>query len=431
MCVSLAPVSAQTTNLLLNSDFRFQAFEDTRNGGKEFRSGSVPFWDQQKYDDAVAYRAPRNRVFQTRFPIPGVVLLRPGKTLSQFSLLSEMQLDPTDTVSFSVFGWQTKPGSLQAAVRQVQTDSEAGEWKSPIERKGDDQSPRELRGEPVRVKVMEATSGTGNDFELTLSNAAMAVKDDPANKNKPAAILGLEVTLTNVSNQDVWIYSPSLVKGPQPANRQPALRALPEDYRYLPRTMAKLKRGEPLHIITMGSSIDRGSAGRKLFLYDENSESPNYREPRFGADLNFSGDAVGNPDWTAYFGWWQHYLSYTGRLRLELMRRYDYPINKLLLNFEASDGSSIGESHSALDQWGFLKMPPDPDLNGHAASGKTWPELYPGLFDRGRGAAPDLVIFGSGANEKIDTNEENVAAYEGAIRWFQRHFPNVEFIFCM
>jgi hypothetical protein len=40
------------------------------------------------------------------------------------------------------------------------------------------------------------------------------------------------------------------------------------------------------------------------------------------------------------------------------------------------------------------------------------------------------VVFGSGANEHVDGAAE-VALFEGAIRWFQRHYPGVEFVFCM
>jgi len=43
--------------------------------------------------------------------------------------------------------------------------------------------------------------------------------------------------------------------------------------------------------------------------------------------------------------------------------------------------------------------------------------------------APDLVIFGHGHNERIDA-PDGIAVYEGAIRWFQKRFPRVEFLFC-
>jgi hypothetical protein len=49
----------------------------------------------------------------------------------------------------------------------------------------------------------------------------------------------------------------------------------------------------------------------------------------------------------------------------------------------------------------------------------VFPVSVPGRAD---GPGPDLVIFGSGANEKTDTPDE-VAVFEGAIRWIQRHHP--------
>jgi len=66
--------------------------------------------------------------------------------------------------------------------------------------------------------------------------------------------------------------------------------------------------------------------------------------------------------------------------------------------------------------------------NGHP-KGKAWAELYPGLFAENRKPAPDLVIFGHGHNERIDS-PDGIAVYEGAIRWFQKRFPDVEFLFC-
>ncbi|MCP4642313.1 MAG: hypothetical protein GY851_17845, partial [bacterium] len=45
------------------------------------------------------------------------------------------------------------------------------------------------------------------------------------------------------------------------------------------------------------------------------------------------------------------------------------------------------------------------------------------------GPGPDLVIFGSGANEKTDTPDE-VAVFEGTIRWIQRHYGHTEFLVC-
>jgi hypothetical protein len=95
----------------------------------------------------------------------------------------------------------------------------------------------------------------------------------------------------------------------------------------------------------------------------------------------------------------------------------------------ACDGSCVGEAHSGLAQYCALEIPPGENANGHA-EGRTWQELYPDLFTRPGGPGPDLVIFGSGANEKTDTPDE-VAVFEGTIRWIQRHYPNCEFLFCM
>jgi hypothetical protein len=188
-----------------------------------------------------------------------------------------------------------------------------------------------------------------------------------------------------------------------------------------------LWRGEPLHIIVMGSSIDRGSANPRQYLYDEDPASPTYKQPLGGSD--FDGAKIGHPEWDDYIAWWQHYFMYGGRLRRALMQKFDYPIDKLLLNTMACDGSSISEAHSGFAEYASLSLPPDPNLNGHRA-GKTWQELYPAVFERSEGPRPDLVIFGSGANEKIDGADE-VALFEGAIRWFQRNYPDTEFLFCM
>ena len=76
-----------------------------------------------------------------------------------------------------------------------------------------------------------------------------------------------------------------------------------------------------------------------------------------------------------------------------------------------------------------LLQPPEGGTNAHVA-GKSWKELYPGLFSRPEGPRPDLVIFGSGANEKTDTPDE-CAVFEGMIRYIQRNYPGVEFLGCM
>jgi len=433
MAFTKSTFAAANRNLLLNGGFHFQSFDNSRSGERnEYRSGSVPFWEQENYADAEVFRGPRNGVFAPQFAVDGVVVLHPGKSLWQFALLSEMQLDNGDAVSLSVFGHQKKPDSLKATIYQMRLDNAAGEWTPANFGMADKRTfPKHARGELVPSAPASAASGAENDFELKIHNDVIAdqFKEDPNHSDDLPNTIGLKIEFTNTSDQDIWIYAPCLSQSTLAQNHLPDLRALPDYYRSIPRTITKLRRGEPLHIIAMGSSIDRGSANPPQYLYNEDVKSPHFKEPLAEGNGSFDGSLIGHPEWTPYIGQWRHYFSYTGRLRLDLMKRYDYPINKILLNYEACDGSAIGESHSALKEWAALANAPDPNLNGHAA-GKSWQDLYPDVFSRPEGARPDLVIFGSGANEKIDGPEE-VAAFEGAIRWFQRHYPGVEFIFCM
>jgi hypothetical protein len=111
------------------------------------------------------------------------------------------------------------------------------------------------------------------------------------------------------------------------------------------------------------------------------------------------------------------------------MKKYNLSGDKILLHFMAADGSCVGEAHSGLKAYCELQLPPEGGVNGHKA-GKSWKELYPGLFSRPEGPRPDLVIFGSGANEKTDTPDE-CAVFEGTIRYIQRNYPGTEFIGCM
>src|SRR5205085_10988418 len=145
-------------------------------------------------------------------------------------------------------------------------------------------------------------------------------------------------------------------------NRLPPARPLPALYRGIPRTLQKLWRGEPLHLMVMGSSIDRGSANPPQYLYDEDPRSPTFKQPLTGRD--FEGKRVGHPEWDDYIAWWQHYFMYGGRLRRLLMEKFDYPMDHLLLNTMACDGSSVSEAHSGLAEYASLAIPPDPGANG-------------------------------------------------------------------
>lgn len=415
-------------NLLLNPAFAFHSFDNSRRGTTDSaRSGAVACWSQDAYREAEVLRAPRVKQFRTKFPVENIVVIHPGKRFYQFSLLAETGLDHGDHVSLSVYGHQAAKDSLQTAVHLMRVDSQTGEWSAP----GDKRIfPKHSRGELVKRPSYVAFSGEGESFEVKIENAEIVggFTESPDKSTDEPNTIGLMVEFVNRSqDQDVYIYSPCLCRGEKARNRLAATRPLPEHYRGIPRTIQKLWRGEPLHIIVMGSSIDRGSANPRQFLYDEDPASPTYKQPISGPD--FDGAKVGHPEWDDYIAWWQHYFMYGGRLRRALMQKFDYPINKLLLNTMACDGSSISEAHSGFADYASLALPPDPSLNGHRA-GKTWQELYPALFERAEGPRPDLVIFGSGANEKVDGADE-VALFEGAIRWFQRRHPDTEFLFCM
>lgn len=427
------PVAAQPPmNLLLNAEFGFHSFDNSRSGrAASFESGAVPGWSQDAYGDVRVVRSARVTAFRPRFLTDGVVNLHPGKRLYQLCLLAETGLDPGDLVSLSVHGWQPAAGAFKATVHLVRVDSAEGEWSPKDYGQADARTfPKHSRGELIWTAGRSATAEQAGAFEVKVEGLEIqgGFTEDAKRSTAEPNVIGLAVELSNVSaDQEVWVYGPCLARGGTALGRLPAARALPTYYRSIPRTIAKLWRGEPLHLLAMGSSIDRGSANPPQYLYDEDPSSPTYKQPLAGG--NFDGSLVGHPEWTAYYGWWQHWFMATGRLRRALMQRFDYPIDRLLLNVMACDGSSISESHSGLAEYASLSLAPEPNLNGHAA-GMTWPELYPALFERAGGTGPDLVIFGSGANEKIDGADET-ACFEGAIRWFQRHYPNVEFLFCM
>ncbi|MGD0112934.1 MAG: hypothetical protein ABSD48_13825, partial [Armatimonadota bacterium] len=238
--------------------------------------------------------------------------------------------------------------------------------------------------------------------------------------------IALQIDFTNTGKDDAWVYAPCLTTGPKALPHLPSSRSMTPYYRFLPRTMQKLWKGEPIHVIVMGSSIDTGDANPPMYFFDEDPGSPTFKQPLAGGA--FDPDRVHRPDLAGYIGLWKTYFEYATQLRLELMRKFDLPASRILVNIMACGGSCIGESHSGLAEYCSLAIPPGPWTNGHP-EGKGWQELYPELFARAEGPRPDLVIFGSGANEKTDTPDE-AAVFEGAIRWIQRHYPETEFLFC-
>ncbi len=65
-------------------------------------------------------------------------------------------------------------------------------------------------------------------------------------------------------------------------------------FKNIPRTMQKLWKGEALHIMLMGSSIDRGSVNPPLYLYDEDPNSKTFKQPL--SDRTFEAGKINRPD---------------------------------------------------------------------------------------------------------------------------------------
>ncbi|MEQ8851909.1 SGNH/GDSL hydrolase family protein [Gimesia sp.] len=419
-------------NLLQNPGFQLRKTADPEPGR------SILCWNTDRWVDVIGGTAEDKSNLNTSAK---AVEILPGKRIWQFATLPELGLKGGNAVSLSVNGYQEQSGALKARLCLMLIESADGQW-SPADFGMPDKRTfaKHGRGELVRSPQLEASSEeTQKEFQLQLNG----LKIDPRFKEQRESdaafrnVVGVLVEFVNDSDKRVWIQSPALVKGETAAKTAPTTsRALPELYQKIPRTMQKLSTGQPISILTLGSSIDRGSANPRLYFYDEDPASPHYKEPLIearpgtpAAMKRLIAERMGRPDLQDYVGWSQHYFMYTGRLRQELLRKYHYPVDRMLLNVMACDGSSIGESHSGFKAYAELELSPNPNENGHP-TGKSWQELYPALFENGNKPGPDLVIFGHGHNEHIDRPDE-IAAYEGAIRWFQRHYPGVEFVSCM
>lgn len=422
---ALAGESQEIANLLRNPGFGFGARGGAGESGK-----NVTCWNTDCWGDITAVAGGTGNV----------VRIEPGKLFWQFATLSELGLANGDAVSLAVKGSQEVPKALRARLCLMLIESAKGTW-SPHDFGFSDKRTfsRHGRGELVRSPELEASSDRkADEFSIKVEGLKIDALCKHDREASPDArnVVGVLVEFANVSQEAVWIHTPTLVSGSRAIVDLKSSRALPEYYRRIPRTIEKLTSGKPLHILTLGSSIDRGSANPRLYLYEEAPGSPRYKEPLCESRPSgreeierFLAEKVGRPDLREYVGWWQHYFMYTGRMRLELMRKFNYPVNRILLNVMACDGSSIGESHSGFREYAALELPPDGNRNGHPA-GKAWADIYPECFQGGTAAGPDLLVFGHGHNEHIDRPDE-IAAYEGAVRWFQRHYPEVEFVSCM
>ena len=438
-CASGAPVEepeiVDPRNLLVNPGFEFYSLIPHRHGrAQSFAADYVPFWNA---DTAKSLRVRRDSHIDPKylppFSVPGGVELLPGQSFHQFFTLPEADLLYGEAVSLTFRGWQSTPGAIKGELEALKIESADGTWSPGRDFGFKDKRTfsRMARGELVVAASKAVTAKeTNRNIEFKIENFVIPGNFTPGKKSfaKDNNTVGIEVRFTNTSRASVWIFAPSLLRGPHAYRAIGTYRKIPEYYRHIPRTMQKLWKGEAVHILLMGSSIDRGSANPALFPYVEDPRSPKYKQP-LSDNKDFSAKLVGRPDLESCFAWACHYHSCAGRLKIELMKKFDLPGDKILLNFMARDGSCVGESHSGLRKYCELQIPPDPEANGHR-SGKSWRELYPGLFSRPEGPRPDLVIYGSGANEKTDTPDE-AAVFEGAIRYIQRNWPGTEFVGCI
>jgi len=418
-------------NLLQNPDFDFHSFVNHRDGNaSSYTFNNVAFWNTDAWKDITVTREshvdPKIRPLTS---VHNMVSIAPGKKFRQFFTLPEASLAPGEKISLSADGYQNTPGALTASIKILKLDSEDGTWTPGDFGYSDKRTfPKQARGELVVAKSYDATSDKTGTIELKIHAAEIVGKTDGG--DSPAMgvnTIGVCVEFGNTSKDSpVWVYSPCLSRSNVALKNLPPARPMVAYYRNIPRTIQKLWKGETLHIMIMGSSIDRGSANPPMYLYNEDLASPDFKKPL--SERLFDASKINRPDLEGHFGWWNHFFSYGGRLKLELMTKFNLPASKICLTFMACDGSCVGEAHSGLKDYFSLSLPPSDNMTGHK-TGAQWDELCPDLFKRPQGPAPDLVIFGSGANEKTDTPDE-MAVFEGMIRWIQRHCPNTEFLFC-
>jgi len=431
-CILASQKKYESENLLLNPYFEFHSFVNHRDGIPiSFSSHNVAFWNTDKWGDIEVIRESHvSEKIRPDFSTHNLVAICPGRKIWQFFTLPEAGLANGEQLTLGIYGYQKNVNQLKAKIKMIKEDNEGGTWSPKDFGIKDNRTfVKKSRGELIVAKEYSVSQSRSGTIELLIDNAIIKGKNDVRNNRdlKELNTVAIQVEFENTGSADtVWIYSPSLTVKRNNHSQVSCYREMIPYYRHIPRTMQKLWKGDPIHVIIMGSSIDRGSANPSMFLYDEDPGSSTYKQPV--ADGLFDAIKAGRLELDGYFGRWQHYFSYGGQLKLELMRKFNLTADKICLNFMACDGSSVGEAHSALKEYCSLSIPPDPHANGHM-NGKTWQELYPGLFKRAAGSGPDLIIFGSGANERTDTPDE-VAVFEGMIRWIQRHYPGAEFLFC-
>ena len=365
----------EPVNLLINPYFEFHSFINHRDGNPiSFSSGNVAYWNTDTWGDIEVMRESHVAdSIRPKFSTHNLVAIQPGKKFWQFFTLPEVGLAHGEQINLSVYGYQPKGNMIKAKIKLLKLDSEDGEWSPKTFGMTDDRTfPKHSRGELVVAKEYKTFLPDKGSVKLTIKNAVIIGKFSVGNKSSSKDIntVGIQIEFENTDQSETaWIYSPILTKVDDGSHSVPESRKMEPTYRYIPRTMQKLWKGETIHIIVMGSSIDRGSAVPPLYLYDENPESKTFKQPiaegEGDAEGHFDADKAGRPDLKGYYGHWGNYFTYAGRLKLELMRKFNLSADKICLNIMARDGSCVGEAHSGLKEYCNLSIPPDPELNGN------------------------------------------------------------------
>jgi|APSaa5957512622_1039677.scaffolds.fasta_scaffold01669_5 hypothetical protein len=427
--VTAGSALAESANLLRNAEFRFQPRDASGRPGGE-TSHNVACWNTDAWGDITVRPVVQADDRAEVDGVVGIVAIAPGKRLYQFNTLPELGCRPGDVLTVAARAHQSGGGRLTARLTLLRIESADGEWNPKNFGCNDNRTfSQHGRGELVRGPHQEKTApGHEGDVSLTLEGLELTTAFEKQRKSSGtySNSVAVLVEFTNsAATGTVSVCAPVLAEGTATIAEFAPGRPVPQHYRKLPRTVGKLMRGEPIHILALGSSIDTGDANPRLYIYDEVPTSPTYKRPLWKG--NFSAEEVGRPEFADYIGAAKQYVKYTGRLHRELMRKFNLSVDDVFINAMSCGGSSIGESHSGFDVYTALEWPPGP-ANGHPR-GKTWEQLYPELFTDSKRPAPDLVVFGHGHNERIDS-PDGIAVYEGAIRWFQKRFPDVEFLFC-
>ena len=407
-------MASDQRNLLANPAFDFHSYINHRDcKAISYSAQNVACWNTDGAGDITVQRSSHtDRKLHPPVFFRNGVKIEPGKRMLQFFTLPEAQLLPGDSVSLKFYA---TPG-IKGTLRLMKFDSEDGTWSPSDFGMADKRSfPKHSRGELVVADAVEVRSpGDGIAAQAcVLEGFQVRSTFNDKNESDSSAIFaaGLEVEFANESGSAAWVFAPSLIKSQTAEDAVGELRETPEIYRHIPRTIQKLWKGEPIHIIIMGSSIDRGSANPPMYPYNEDSSSPDFKKPLCDAyDGSFSAEMLGRADLAEHLAQPRHYFSYGGRLKRELMVKFNLPADKILLNFMAADGSCVGESHSGLRAYCELSIPPGPGDNGHK-SGKTWQELYPALFSRPGGSGPGN-LWQRRRVRKTDTPDE-VAVFGG------------------